>query len=39
MHPNCAKNVGKVLEMYNNYFHLVHALCVIFLAWPQPSPH
>ena len=23
-------------EMYNNYFHLVHAFCVIFLAWPRP---
>jgi len=23
-------------EMYNNYFKLVHAVCVIVLAWPWP---
>jgi len=23
-------------EMYNKYFHLVHAFCVIFLAWSSP---
>jgi len=24
--------------MYNNYFHLAHAFCVIFLVWPRPQP-
>jgi len=21
--------------MFNNYFHLVHAFCVMFLEWPR----